>query len=197
MENNQIFSIQNIVPKRYQENLKKVLLSNEFPWYFLEEMWGKQFVTIKFEENAYKTLKVTDSHGFTHMVFDEGKTNSDYFPLMYDVLYFLEQQFNFEIDQILRIRCRMTTQVPGHTKEKYAGPHLDYENVDDFYTLVYYPHDSDGDTILFEEIKETFNEDEDYVPSKIKYKSTPKQGNGLFFKGNRYHAGNYPINCKL
>jgi len=47
-----------------------------------------------------------------------------------------------------------------------------------------------------------WNQDrKDYKPGSIVdpevvYRQTPKQGQGLFFNGHQYHAGNYPINCK-
>ena len=34
------------------------------------------------------------------------------------------------------------------------------------------------------------------IDKKIIFKQTPKRGNGVYFDGRQYHAGNSPINYK-
>ena len=193
MNNKEPVLIENLIPNSIQKEIYDLCSSNNFPWYYTSGIWGKVIDNPpKWQYSAMNNLNVTDSPGFTHMFFDGGQPTSNYYSLLRTVLYFLEHKLDFEIENIIRMRGRMTLQTPNHTKEKYAAPHFDFFDVPNYYTLVYYVNDSDGDTILFREKMEDLLA-ENVIHPNITSKITPKKGSGIFFSGDTYHAGNFPI----
>lgn len=187
--------IENLIPQKYQEEIKNIVFSNVFPWYYSKGIWGKKTENIPFWQlSAMENPKVTDSYGFTHLFYENGKVMSPYFPIVENILFSLEQKLKIKISDIIRIRARLTTQVPNHTQDNYSAPHFDFSEICTYSTLVYYVHDTDGDTFLFEEKIEQLNNKKVTNPTVLK-RITPKQGLGLFFKGNVYHSGNFPIKC--
>lgn len=192
----EIFLLENFVPKRLQDDLEKMFLSSQICWYTDGEVWGKEYLHL--DESVLRNKNVIDSVGFHHMLYYNQKDLSQYFLITNSILYFLEMKFNFQISEILRIRARMTTQTPGHNDQNYCGPHVDFLNEDNYYSLVYYVHDTDGDTFIFDETVETVkNNSNVLINPKIINRITPKKGTAVFFKGDIYHAGNCPINEKI
>lgn len=189
----EIFLIENIVPLSYQDAIEERMQGvNHFPWFLLEKIGHKDYDNL-----TYVDKNVTDSSGFYHMIYDENISQSAYYDFFRAILEFYTEKTGREIERILRIRARYTHPVPGHTEEKYAAPHVDYNSEIDYTTIVYYVNDSDGDTILF---NKKFNPSkEEYMPViedrlETKFRYTPAKGNALIFSGHRYHSGNYPIN---
>ena len=92
-----------------------------------------------------------------------------------NVLYYFSFNRNFYISNILRAKaiCQVPPLNPGPNKihVDFFIPHL---------VLLYYVHDSDGDTILFDE-----NDNE------IK-RVTPKKGRAIFFEGSIKHCSSSP-----
>ena len=85
----------------------------------------------------------------------------------------------------LPLRCKLNLQfrVADYDNTKYQCPHKDREG---FYRqLLYYPHTSDGDTIIFNEIE----------PKKYEEigRSTPIGGRFLLMDKVYYHSGQPPI----
>ena len=61
-------------------------------------------------------------------------------------------------------------------------PHLDLKEKHS--ALLYYVNDSDGDTIIYEDVKK----------NKIKKTVKPKQGRMVIFDGSYWHTGSQPRN---
>lgn len=183
--------IDDIIPIGFQNELAQELDSSNFPYYFTPT------INQNYKNKRYEDKNVTDAPGWTHLVFDPDKNivSSDMFPLIKNILFYLEKKANVEIEKIIRIRIRRTTQYPGHTLEKYNPPHIDLKHYEkDYYSLVYYVDDSDGDTILFED---KYTDDIDsvmYDKGKILKRIPPKKGRAVFFKGRIFHSGNCPVN---
>ena len=74
----------------------------------------------------------------------------------------------------------------------YGGPHFD-SSAPGLITGIYYIHDSDGDTFLFNEIwdEEDF---EEVGPEKLTLQTriTPKKNRLLLFNGHTYHSASVP-----
>ena len=185
--------IDDLIPPSYQNFLDETLNDDAFPWYFATSIIHNPD-NIKFEDE-----NVIDTPGFGHLAFspETNSQNSFIFSQIKPILYFLEEKQNITIKEIKRVRIRKTTQFPGHTLKKYSPPHVDLSEIEDYYSLVYYVDESDGDTVLFknkfdEKTKKTFlfEKPEEYV------RVAPKKGRGFFFKGKIFHSGNCPVNYR-
>lgn len=191
-----IIVFQELIPKILQESILSTIDGTEsFPWYLLRKVghtWATNLV--------YADPNVIDGGGFYHSVVDDKKIISKYYDYFKQILFFFTDKTGIEIDEIVRIRLRFTNQQTGHSASSYGPVHVDFTKyAQPYYTLLYYVENSDGDTILFDKM---FAPGIDvYEPANISnldiaYRQTPKMGEGLFFNGHRYHAGNYPIHCQ-
>jgi len=185
--------VNELIPKSLQTEIRELFLSTNFPWYYVDGIWGKDIESPpKWQYSAMNNPKVIDSPGFAHLFCEYGNVLSQYYPLVRSVLHFLEHRYDFEVDEMIRVRSRLTVQTPNHNESTYSAPHFDFVDIPKYYTFVYYVNDSDGDTILFKEKINDLNK-EVIINPEVSYQSTPKQGCGIFFPGNVYHSGNFPI----
>ena len=103
---------------------------------------------------------------------------------------------NFPINISLVITNIKNAKGIGYPK-KYNIPHVDLGGVANYKTLIYYPEDSDGDTILFDSKERFGSETHVEIIQSIRGeigRFAPKKGKALYFKGDTIHAGNNPIN---
>jgi len=183
----------NFIGKDFQNSILETLHhKNSFPWYFLNKIGHTQFDDLNYEDK-----KITDSIGFYHSVVDDGKIISKYYDYFRSLLFILSDKIDIQIDHILRIRLRLTTKIEGHDSNNYAAPHVDFADFKgQYYTLIYYVDDADGDTVFFNKLfdpeKEIYNPEIDLKLDPVYY-IRPTKGKAVFFNGHRYHSGNYPI----
>lgn len=182
--------LKNFLPKTYQDDLENTINNHQFPWYFFDNIMSDEYLKYKI-----KDPNITFSSGLTHVVYGEtlNGINSNIFPLIKPIFYFLEEKENIILNKIMRIRIRRTFQVPNHNLNKYNHPHVDYAERNNYKSLVYYVENSDGDTFLFNECKGKTNISS--IKKVTEYKrSSPIKGNAVLFDGDRFHSGNNPIN---
>lgn len=192
----EIVSIDNLIPISFQDEvIRRIQGDRHFPWFLLHKIGHPDFFSHHVAPK-YLDKNITDDVGFFHMAFD-GEVESPYCDFFKLILYFFVEKVDVKIKNILRIRLRYTHKGQGHSPEKYAAPHVDFNSNQPYKTLIYYVDDSDGDTIIFDK---KFNPTEEIYnpiiadPLKELIRYTPKKGSALFFNGHRYHAGNFPIN---
>jgi hypothetical protein len=142
--------IDNLIPLSFQNTVENLCCNDNFPYYYQEK------IRYNPENIQFKNKNIIDAVGFTHVVFDSttGSINSDCYDKIIPILYFLEEKTNFKINEIKRIRVRRTVQFPNHNENKYTPPHTDLDSLEQYYSLVYYVDDYDGDTFLFDYINE-------------------------------------------
>lgn len=178
--------INNIISKKEQEDLNNVINSNEFPWYFYDNIIEGR------DKNFKKFNNITETYALVHTLFALPKgINSDFFSYFKIILDSLENKESIKIKELLRIRIRRTFFIKGHNKKKYNHPHVDLPEMKNYKSLVYYFENSDGDTIFFNE--RSNDNVGDATNLTIKFKNTPKQGSAVYFDGDIYHSGNSPV----
>jgi hypothetical protein len=191
-DGDQIIVFDELIPKQLQESIKLTIDGDQsFPWYMVKKI-GHSRLNVE-----YQNSKTVDGSGFYHSVVDDGEVISKYYDYFKQLMFFFTDKTGIEVDKLIRVRLRLTNQQKGHTHETYGPVHVDFTKYSfPYYTLLYYIDDSDGDTMLFENVwdgnKSSYDPGKIADP-KIAYRQTPKQGCGLLFNGHRYHAGNYPI----
>lgn len=177
------------ISKKYQDDLEKMFVSRDFPWYAVHEQYS----------NGEKTL------GFSHLAIndgpdnDKGSTASIYFSMLLPIIYTMGEILGKEIDKILRARVGLL--VPSNTykdalNENYVcteggdDPHVDF--FIPHYTGLYYINDSDGDTLIY-------NEKEQKSKFTLLDSVSPEKGKICIFDGEHYHASTKPTKsyCRL
>jgi hypothetical protein len=182
--------IDNLIPTPYQNELEDILDSQTFPWYFSTN------ISYNHKNKPYEDPFITNAPGLGHLAFDPetGLENSFIFSKVKPILYFFQDKEKIQIEKIKRVRLRRTTPYPGHTLKHYTPPHVDLHTSEEYYSLVYYVDETDGDTVLFNNKFEDVNEVVLYDKSEPIARISPKKGRGLFFKGKIFHSGNCPVN---
>ena len=185
-----------IVPKTYLYRLNDLVSGmNGFPWYFLSK--DVSYSSDDFKFGGDDLLDMPDSQkslGFTHLLLDQGGVESPYLPYFYGLVDTVKDLFPVPVE-IFRLRLALQL-ANGNTN--HNAPHTDHES--NHYTGLFYFHDSDGETVLFEQKddpdKGTINErwlkgrQQQYTEWK---RITPEAGKFVCFDGHRYHASSNPI----
>jgi hypothetical protein len=165
--------------------LKTHLESMDFPWFYIP--------TVSLPPGAVISDPLArETFGYNHIAYDsETENKSFFFPSLTNILIAFEDTFQQKIKKLLRARLSVKHPKVGFTRNNYNLPHVDY-----FFphsTLIYYINDSDGDTIIFDEV---FDENAKGEPTEfsIKTRVTPKANRMLYLKnGYQYHTASNPI----
>ena len=183
----QITVIDDFIDKDYQEKIKLQLLGgfdrkknhhdSDFPWFYIED------VTAAGDEDSQHRPGL----GHQYVEFDDispGIVVSDYHDLMIPMLK--KVGFRVGISDVKVIQGRSFLQFPIKERGEPDLPHIDIMDKNHIVGL-YYVVDSDGDTIIYNERKES----KTYT---IRQKVTPKQGRIVIFDGGLYHTAEQPLN---
>lgn len=156
----------NILPKDIEDFFANTHCDPFFPWYVQMSSAG---------EDAIFDYPVIDTPQFTHVAYFDNKSNSsiteDYIKIAQNLL-----GDDFELH---RIKANLTTNHSGYTKDNYQPVHIDLDELN-YYSILYYINDSDGDTLFFKD-------------TDIIKRVTPKKGRCVIFNSNIPHAGSNPI----
>jgi hypothetical protein len=171
--------IENFVPNSYQKELLNLTTSVDFPWFYNESISGQ-----KIEE--FKNFNSVQ-YGFYHILYNPNGENSHFYKLFLPLIYFIEEKTKQTVKELIRVRVGMNTFVSN--KETIHIPHVDYH--EPHKVLLYYVNDSDGDTIMYNEV---FSGEKNKKNFSIKEKISPKQGRAVLFDGLRYHSSSAPVN---
>ena len=183
----QISVIDNFIDIDYQEKIKRELIGgfdskknyhdSNFPWFYIED------VTAAGDSDSQHRPGLGHQYG----EFDDvspGIVVSEHHELMIPMLR--KVGFTVGIRDVKVLQGRSFLQFPVKERGEIDLPHIDICNKIHIVGL-YYVMDSDGDTVIYNERKES----ETYT---IKERVTPKQGRVVLFDGGFYHTAEQPIN---
>ena len=189
MLNEKIYVFDDIIDVDRQNDIIKLLIKDydldgkyPFPWYYIDD--------ITLDEGDSRSQR---RPGFTHeYVSYEGKNKltgkqvSRFHDVFVPVLQNACKKLNIMDVNILQGRSFL--QVPLNLKNRDVDtPHIDILDRNNFFVVLYYVCDSDGDTIIYNETKES----DQYT---IKQRVTPKQGRVVIFDGMLMHTAEQPLN---
>ncbi|NBP00406.1 MAG: hypothetical protein EBU90_09835 [Proteobacteria bacterium] len=97
---------------------------------------------------------------------------------------YIQSQFKLNVREILRINCNITSPYHNFQDHQYMMPHID-ANIP-HRSLIFYLHDSDGDTVLFDRCYDGISEN--ITDLKVVKRVKPKKNLCLTFNGLRYHS---------
>ena len=183
----QVTVIDNFIDKDYQEKIKIELLGgfdnnkkhhdSDFPWFYIED------VTAAGDDDSQHRPGL----GHQYVEFDDqspGYVVSEYHELFKPLLQKVGLKVGIRNVQVLQGRSFL--QFPVKERGEPDLPHIDINNKIHIVGL-YYVVDSDGDTVIYNERKES----ETYT---VKQRVTPKQGRIVIFDGGLYHTAEQPLN---
>ena len=179
-----------IVSNEFQDKLEAMLFDQGFPWY----MCGIRDVTSDYDSLMFfKTItnNIFEHSQMAHTFVYNGKDQSTATNLAIMVLQNICNKYNVTAE-VVRIKANLCSKVVCDNEDAYQTPHVDQP--DDHWTIIYYAHDSDGDTFLFNEHYEDSTTWDTLKKITVHQRITPKKGRAVLFKGNRFHAGMFPRN---
>jgi hypothetical protein len=172
--------IKNLMPNDYVNNLRELMDTPYFPWYY--------------KDNQVSNKNTDQIFGFTHCFFKDKEINSTGFNTLIPLISEFSTQSKLKVNNIFRLQANLIFNQPVSETTLKNGIHRDIENIEgNFVSFVYYVIDSDGDTVLY-------NED-----MTIKEKASPISNNCIYFNSRDLHEANLPkknkkrivINCVL
>ena len=189
MLNEKVYVFDDIIDIDLQEDIIKLLIKDydydgkyPFPWYYIDD--------ITLDEGDSRSQR---RPGFTHeYVSYEGKDilTGKQVSRFHDVFVPILQNAckKLGIMDVNVLQGRSFLQVPLNLQNTDVDtPHIDILDSDIFFVVLYYVCDSDGDTIIYNETKES----DQYT---IKQRVTPKQGRVVIFDGILMHTAEQPLN---
>ena len=179
--------IDNYLPKEYVNNIEKLFLkpeinnSSEIAWFYNDYTASKDKDYI---DRIKNNKHFFDSFQFTHIFYNMGEKNSSYFDKIVRILE--DTKVNWE--SIERAKANLTTPLPNSKPGDITVPHQDIRPNDDYYknkkfiSIIYYVHDTDGDTVFY-----------DNECKKIIKKVSPKKGRAVIFDSLIFHSYKRPV----
>ena len=179
--------IDNYLPKEYVDNIEELFLkpeidsSSEINWYYNDYTASKDADYLKrIKDNKH----FFDSYQFTHIFYNMGEKNSSYFDKIIKILE--DTKINWK--SIERIKANFTTNLTNRKPGDIVVPHQDIKPNSDYYknkkaiSMIYYVHDTDGDTVFYDD-----------ECKKITKKVKPKKGRVVIFDSLIFHSYMRPV----
>ena len=179
--------IDNYLPKEYVDDIEKLFLkpeehsSSEINWYYNDYTASKDADYLKkIKDNKH----FFDSYQFTHIFYNMGEKNSSYFDKIIKIL----EDTNINWKSIERIKANFTTNLTNRKPGDIVVPHQDIKPNSDYYknkkaiSMIYYVHDTDGDTVFYDD-----------ECKKITKKVKPKKGRVVIFDSLIFHSYMRPV----
>lgn len=173
--------INNFVKPRIQDELEKLFLSNNFPYFYVNESCSTtDYVTnedAKLTGDLLIDNNTIDAPQFFHMFVADGGINSAAYS---DISPIINKLIDSIKEDYFVYRCKVNMNlIDTRFEGKYNAPHID-NGFDDQITAIYYVNDSDGDTFFFDD------------SGKVTKRVTPKKGTLVMWKGKVFHAKSSP-----
>lgn len=174
--------LENWLPENYVETVCREF-ENNISWEFGHSSSGVG-------DNYDKTdPMIMDSVQFIHPIVENNETVSNIYNLVFPITLFLEKELGKSVKNMLRVKANCL--VRDGTEEKYNAPHVDSTEIGNFWSLIYYINDSDGDTFIFDKFFP-----DSHIGLKPVSRFTPKRGSAVLLPSNQYHASSNPIASK-
>ena len=153
-------------------------------WHTLENTSGiLQYLKLK-----NKNITVSEDKQHSHAASFNNKKMSDIHEIGSNILNTFAKKHGIEIKEILRIKANILNKTDK--QNHIHPPHVDM-NIPHM-VLLYYVNDSDGDTVIFDQVYHSEKKPELTVNRTI----SPKAGSAIMFDGLTYHSSSSPKNAK-
>jgi len=176
--------IDNIIPRSYQEQLRRLFDDGTMYWQFRSVSAGVNDAV----DHSNKNIK--ENSMFVHGIYDrEEGVESAVFEQVKPILFFAEEKLNMTVDGLGRLKANLQVKDEG-AKGFYHPPHVDTgRNPTGIYSLIYYVKDSDGPLVIFDKV---VDDPGGHINLKEIARVEPKQGRAVVIDSYRYHASSSP-----
>jgi hypothetical protein len=130
--------VDNALPDTLANEIEALLFSNNFPWFFMDDITYRNNPNVKDKTMA-----------FSHLFYSNGAINSDSFGMIKVIPNTLGETGNM-------LLARSFLQLPVSTTRLHNNIHIDYETPHT--VCLYYVNDTDGDTFIFANDKKTITQ---------------------------------------
>jgi len=184
---NQVFIFDDIVDKASQEKIEDVFLGQMPKWTYVKDVTG----------GGTKYLRP----GFGYKLFSNAKVKSDLFRFVTPLLEAtLEKLFEISKEKI-EVRLEKSRAFLQFPLRKLDGPEYDNHHIDFKFphlAVLYYVCDSDGETVLFENVYHPEKNPNAPEPNGLveKVRVKPKRGRVILFDGYHWHTATQPLNAE-
>lgn len=160
-----IYKIENFLPPRFHVEMKNLLLSKHYPWYYLKNATHD-------EESGYNKYHF----GFSNAIFVDDVRSFE-FSFFWPMIYYIPVDPEVDLE-IIRIRAGMQTKI--NDDGCVNDPHRDLK--EPHKTLLYYVNESDGNTMFYS----------DETGKELIFENAPIENSAVIFDGDYYHASSHP-----
>jgi hypothetical protein len=178
--------VDNFLDQILFDQIKTFISSNEFPWFFQEN------ISVVGDNKDSNFL----NFGFSHVFFRDGQINSNLFKLVEPVIESLSIETGCKY--LLKARADLTV----FSKEKYVHQ-IHKDLFEEHVTAILYLTDSSAETILYkntsnhsspEELNRHIENNRDFF--EVLTTITPKENRLVYFDGKLLHTGHSPNDRK-
>jgi hypothetical protein len=176
--------IDNLTTTLNNQVLHKLML--EQPWYYLHD------TAYSGARESQEIQKHNDSWHF--LIYKEGETyNNGLKNLVESLLISAIDKSGLSCSKLVRIRAGMMTRTPFPV---IHDPHVDWE--DEHMSALYYVHNSDGETVFYNQMHKSESPKKSWEYSSIKdftikEKIKPQADRMVIFDGLNYHSSTTPV----
>lgn len=156
--------VKNCISQQFVDFIDKELTSTNIQWGYSLNVTNDKIQTHK--------------PGFSNSPFSNNNIYNTAYWFLYPLLLEAANKNNFFVERLLRIR--IGAYVNRNTKE-INNIHTD--NEEPHIVALYYPHDSDGETVFFDSMN----------GKKEILRVAPERGTIVFFDGNILHSSSNPV----
>ena len=165
--------IQNLISKSLEDEIESTMKGENFSWFYNSH-------TSDPSECSYKDSRIIEVPQFTHVMYRNGKENSNFYSLVAPIVYALEKQSKqLWAQKLFKIKANLLYGRPNFPADSFNMPHRDLKGGK---TLLYYVNSSDGNTQFF---NETYR-------LEIAQSITPEKGKSVLFDSDILHASTPP-----
>jgi hypothetical protein len=169
-----IFIFDDIIDKQSQKNIQDIIF-NKIKW--------------KFISDVTKPDNKQQRPGFIYNFITDKQNVYEWHTEMTTIVNAACDKINFKREDCLQGRSFL--QLPLNLKDRSIdAPHVDADI--DHMVILYYVNDSDGDTVIYENLFEGYDNVPHFDDLKVKQRVTPKAGRVVIFNGKHWHTSCQP-----
>ena len=175
--------VDNFLPTVYFEKLNQLITSENFLWSYKNDITNTLNDKSDVLNYGFNRIMMVNALGERH--FDNTFEANFISPLIYSI----QDYVNCAV--VYRSRLDLTV---SNGREHIHPPHIDlsFTNI----SSVFYCNDTDGDTIIYNETRDSFNPDKTHSDYSVKKRISPKPNRLLIFSGEYVHTGSSPVESK-
>ena len=171
-----IFIYDNIIDAKDQKHIQDIVF-NKIRWQFIPDVT--------------KPDNKQQRPGFNYRFITNTENVYEWHTDMCTIIDAACDKINFKRKDCLQGRSFL--QLPLNLKDRTVdAPHVDADT--DHLVVLYYVNDSDGDTIIYENMFEGYNKLPDFNKLVEKKRVSPKAGRVVLFNGKHWHTSCQPVN---